>query len=114
MVRLFVAAWIAASVFLGGTTPVQAKSQTYLTTEGTARMMAAKGLKAQWNVARLICLEQGYKLGTEQFLNCFAEYTLFSLRGLRTRAKGLTDDVAKKHGLCIDRKRFEIGRCEEI
>jgi hypothetical protein len=61
-----------------------------------------------------ICVEAGFALETEQFKRCFTEYQLHSLRALRTRAKGLTDAVAKKHGLCIDKKRFEFARCEEI
>ena len=36
------------------------------------------------------------------------------LRATRSPAKALTDAVAKKHDLCIDRRRFEIGRCVEI
>ena len=77
-------------------------------------MMAAQGVKAQWHTARLICVEDGFALGTEQFRRCFAEYQLHSLGALRTRAKGLTDAVARQHGLCIDRQRFEIARCTAI
>jgi hypothetical protein len=29
-------------------------------------------------------------------------------------AKAVTDAVAKKYGLCIDRRRFEITNCIEI
>ena len=77
-------------------------------------MMAAKGVKSQWDTARNICVEIGFALKTRQFKNCFAEYQLHSLRALRTRAKALTDGVARKHGLCIDRGRFEIARCTPI
>ena len=77
-------------------------------------MKAADGFKAQWRIARQICIEDGFALGTEQFKRCFTEYQLHSLGVLRARAKGLTDAVAKKHGLCIDKKRFEFARCKEI
>ena len=77
-------------------------------------MMVADGIKAQWHTARKICIEGGFAVGTEQFLRCFSEYQLHSLRTIRTRAKGLTDAVAKKHGLCIDRTRFEFARCKAI
>lgn len=114
MVRVLVAALFAAFILSGWTTPADARPKTYLTAEGTARMMAAEGIKAQWLMAKQICVEGGFALGTEQFLGCFSEYTLHSLRARRTRARGLTDSVARKHGLCIDRKRFEIARCKEI
>ena len=99
MVRILFAALFAALVFSGWTTPADATPKSYLTTEGAART---------------ICVEAGFALETEQFKRCFTEYQLHSLRALRTRAKGLTDAVAKKHGLCIDKKRFEFARCEEI
>jgi hypothetical protein len=114
MVRILFAASFAALVFSGLTTPASSTPKTYLTAEGTAKMMAADGIKAQWLTAKRICVESGFALGTEQFLGCFTEYQLHSLRALRTRAKALTEAVAKKHGLCIDRKRFEFARCEEI
>ncbi|MDA0652641.1 MAG: hypothetical protein O3C49_05115 [Proteobacteria bacterium] len=114
MVRILFAALFAAIVFSGWTTPASAIPKSYLTTEGATRMMAAKGIKAQWHTARKICVEDGLAQGTEQFKRCFAEYQLHSLRAIRTRAKGLTDAVAKQHGLCIDRHRFEIARCTPI
>ena len=114
MVRILFAAVFAAFVFSGWTTPAYAVPNTYLTAEGTARMMAADSFKAQWRTARQICVENGFALETEQFKRCFTEYQLYSLRVLRTRAKALTDAVAQKHGLCIDRKRFEFSRCKEI
>jgi hypothetical protein len=77
-------------------------------------MMAADGIKAQWHAAKKICVEGGFAPETEQFLNCFAEYQLHSLRALRTRATALTDAVTRKHGLCLDRQRFEFARCNEI
>ena len=77
-------------------------------------MMAADGVKAQWHTAGQICVEDGFALGTEQFKRCFTEYQLHSLRALRTRAKAITDAVARQHGLCIDRQRFEIARCTSI
>jgi len=114
MVRYFFAAAVAAFVFCGWTVPASTSPKTYVTAEGAARMMAAKGIEAQWHAAREICVEGGYALGTDQFLDCFTEYQLHSLRALRTRARALTDSVARKHGLCIDRQRFEITRCKEI
>ena len=114
MVRILFVALFASLVFSGWTTPADATPKSYLTTEGAARMMAAGSFKAKWRAARTICVEAGFALGTEQFKRCFTEYQLHSLRALRTRAKGLTDAVAKKHGLCIDKKRFEFARCENI
>lgn len=93
--------------------PVIAKS-SYLTPDGAARMMAAEGVKAQWTTARNICIEAGLKSGSDQFLHCFQEYQILSLRALRSRARALTDTVAERYGLCIDRRRFEITRCTEI
>ena len=114
MARVFFVALFAAFVFSGWTGPANANPKTYLTPEGAARMMAAKGVKAQWDTAQKICTEDGLVVGTKPFKRCFAEYQVHSLRALRTRAKGLTDAVAKRHGLCIDRHRFEISRCKEI
>ena len=114
MVRILFAAALAALILSGWTTPASTTPKSYLTAEGTARMMAANGVKAQWHTARLICVEAGFALGTERFLRCYTEYQLHSLRALRTRAKALTDAVARQHGLCIDRQRFEIARCTAI
>ena len=114
MIRSFYAAVFAAFIFAGWTTPASASPKQFLTPEGAARMMAAKGVKAQWHTAQKICIEDGYALGTPKFKRCLAEYQIHSLEALRARAKGLTDSVAKRHGLCIDRKRFEISRCREI
>ncbi len=114
MVRILFAAVLAALVFSGWATPASTTPKSYLTAEGTARMMAADGVKAQWHTARLICVEDGFALETEQFKRCFTEYQLHSLRARRTRAKAITDAVARRHGLCIDRQRFEIARCTAI
>lgn len=114
MVRILFAAALAALVFSGWTTPASTAPKSYLTAEGAARMKAADSFKAQWRIARQICIEDGFARETEQFKRCFTEYQLHSLHVLRTRARGLTDAVAKKHGLCIDKKRFEFARCKEI
>jgi hypothetical protein len=114
MLRLLYAAVVAAFVLSGWTVPSAAAPKSYLTADGIARMMAADGIKAQWYTAKHICLEKGLALGTDGFLDCFSEYQLHSLRALRTRARGLTEEVARKHGLCIDRIRFEFARCKEI
>lgn len=42
-----------------------------------------------------------------------AGYTM-ELRATRSPAKALTDAVAQKYQLCINRRRFEIARCVEI
>jgi hypothetical protein len=103
---------VALSVSMSSTTAV-AKS-SYITPEGAARMMAVKGIKAQWTTARQICAEAGLERGSPQFRRCFEDYQIHSLRALRTRARALTDTVARQYGLCIDRRRFEIARCTEI
>ena len=77
-------------------------------------MMAVDGVKAQWHAARRICIEDGFPEGSKQFSRCLTEYQVLSLKALRARAKALTDAVARRHGLCIDRQRFEISRCTEI
>ena len=114
MVRILFAAVLAAFFLSGWTIPASATPKSYLTAEGTARMTAVDGFKAKWRVAQQICIDDGFAVGTEQFERCYSEYQLYSLRALKTRAKALTDDVARKHGLCIDRKRFEFARCKEI
>lgn len=114
MFRVVRVALLAAVVsFSIPSLPVVANSN-YVTPDGAARMMAAKGVKAQWTEAREICIEAGLKSGSDQFLHCFQEYQMLSLRALKTRAKALTDAVASQYGLCIDRRRFEITRCTEI
>ena len=112
MVRILFAALFAALFFFGWTTPTDATAKRYFTSEGAAHTTAAGSFKAIWRAARTICVEAGFALESKQFKRCFTEYQLHSLRALR--AKGLTDAVAKKHGLCIDKKRFEYARCEEI
>jgi hypothetical protein len=114
MVRIWFAALVAAFVFSGWIAPAGAISESYLTEEGIARMAAADGVKGRWHTARRICIEDGFAPGTEQYSVCFAEYQRHSLRALRGRARALTDAVARKHGLCIDRQLFEIARCKEI
>lgn len=111
---ILVAALFAAIVFSGWVSPATASSTSYLTPEGTARMMAADGIKAQWQTARQICSENGLATGTIEYRLCFVEYQVQSLRALRARAKALTEKVAQHHGLCIDRQKFEIARCTEI
>ena len=112
--KVFVAALFAAFVFSGWTVPASANPKTYLTPEGAERMMAAKGVEAQWDTAREICIENGLAADTAQFKRCVAEYQIFRLLALRKKAKGLTEGVARRHGLCIDRHRFEFSRCTEI
>ena len=87
---------------------------SHVTVEGAARMMAAKGAIDKWHTAERICNEAGHETGTTPFVHCFTDYQSFALRATRARAKALTDDVARRHGLCIDRVKFEISRCREI
>lgn len=94
--------------------PSLATSKSYVTVEGKARMLAVVGIKAQWQVARQICIDDGFAIDSPEFLSCFAEYQILSVRLLGARAKELTDAVAKRHNLCIDRRNFEIARCTEI
>ena len=112
------AAAFAAFVFCGWVTPTLAAPKniphSYVTPEGAARMMAANGIEAQWHAAREICVEDGYAKGSTNYRLCVVEYKVHSLRALRARAKALTDKVARQHGLCIDRQKFEISRCKEI
>jgi hypothetical protein len=114
MVRILFAALVAAFVFSGWMAPAVANPESYLTEEGIARMAAADGVKARWHTARNICIEEGFAPGTERYSVCFAQYRNHSLKALRGRARALTDAVARKHGLCIDRRLFEIARCNEI
>lgn len=114
MFRVLYAALFAVIVSTGLSQTTAFAKSTYLTPEGTARMLAAKGVKAQWYTARKICAEAGLASGSDPFLHCLAEYQMHSLRALRTRAKALTETVARQYGLCIDRRRFEISRCREI
>ena len=111
--RLFIGLFVffAFSVELA---PSLATSKSYVTIEGKARMMAVVGIKAQWQEARQICIEEGFAIDSSEFLSCFAEYQILSIRLLGARAKELTDAVAKRHNLCIDRSSFEIARCTEI
>ena len=114
MVRIAPAALCAAIIFSLWTAPASSEPQSYLTAEGPARMMEADGIKEQWQTAEQICAEQGLETGSPAYESCFAEYRIFSLRALRAKARALTDAVAKQHGLCIDREKFEISRCKEI
>lgn len=114
MFRVLYAALFAVIISTGFSQTTASANSTYLTPEGAARMMAVKGVKAQWTTARKICAEAGLKTGSDPFLHCLAEYQMYSLRALRARAKALTETVARQYGLCIDRRRFEISRCREI
>jgi hypothetical protein len=87
---------------------------SYVTVEGAARMLAAEGVAAKWKAARILCNEAGHETGTNDFLECFKAYQAHSLQTARTRARALTETVARQYGLCIDRVRFEIARCQEI
>ena len=79
-----------------------------------ARMLAAEGVAEKWKTARQLCTEAGHETASDGFLECFKAYQTHSLQAMRTRAKALTEAVARQHGLCIDRTRFEISRCQEI
>lgn len=114
MLRVFYAALFAAILSTGLVQTTASAKSSYITPEGTARMMAAKGVKAQWSMARRICAEAGLRSGSDRYLHCLQEYQMQSLRALRARAKALTETVARQYGLCIDRRRFEISRCREI
>ena len=114
MYRVLYAALCAVLVCTGISQSTAFAKSTYLTQEGVARMMAVTGVKAQWMTARKICAESGLKSGSKPFLSCLREYQMHSLSALRTRAKALTEAVARQYGLCIDRRRFEISRCREI
>jgi hypothetical protein len=117
MVRGLFFALFAAVLAAGCTTTPPPKNtliSTYVTAEGAARMLAADGIKEKWDTARRLCNEAGFATGTDTFLRCFRDYQAYDLRALRTRARAITDAVAKQYGLCIDRRRFEIARCTEI
>ena len=122
MVRVVVIALLAAIPLSGCVTSDGAADRTakstvftsYVTVEGAARMLAAKGVNAKWKTAEKICNEAGYATGTQAFFHCFADHQAVALRATRTRTKALTEDVARRYGLCIDRERFEIARCMEI
>lgn len=114
MFRVLCAALFAVIISTGFSQTTASAKSTHITPEGAARMMAVKGVKAQWITAGKICTEAGLKSGSDQYLHCLQEYQMHSLRALRARAKALTETVARQYGLCIDRRRFEISRCREI
>ncbi len=117
MFRVLVIALIALST-VGCMTAAPPEKPTlitaYVTVDGIARMLAAEGVAEKWQTARELCNEAGYDDGSERFLECFKAYQAHSLQATRTRAKALTEAVARQYGLCIDRVRFEISRCQEI
>ena len=114
MVRVPIAALFAVIVFSGWDTPANTSSNSFNTAEGTAHMLAASGITAQWATAQQICVEHGFPEGTSQFLICFTEYQMHSLRALGLHFRVITDTIARQHGLCIDRSRSEMVRCKEI
>ena len=114
MVNVLFASIFAVIVFSSWVAPANASSNSYTSPEGTARMLAADGIKAQWNAARQNCIEHGFPKGTSEFLVCFMEYQMQSLRALGARFKAITDVIARQHRLCIDRHRYEMARCTDI
>lgn len=117
MVRGLCVALVTALFAAGCSTPPPPKNtliSSYVTAEGAARMLAADGIKEKWDTARQLCNDAGYDTGTDVFLRCFRDYQAHDLRVRRTRARAMTDAVARQYGLCIDRRRFEIARCIEI
>ena len=117
MVRIVLVASLTALLAAGCATQPAPKNtliSSYVTAEGAARMLAADGTKEKWDTARKLCNEAGHATGTDTFLRCFRDYQAYDLRATRTRVRAMTEEIARQHGLCIDRRRFEIARCVEI
>lgn len=117
MVKGTCVALLAALFAAGCSTPTPPKStliSSYVTAEGAAQMLATNGIREKWDTARRLCNDAGHATGTDVFLRCFRDYQAYDLRARRTRARALTDAVARQYGLCIDRRRFEVARCIEI
>jgi hypothetical protein len=117
MFRFVVVALIAAAASACANLEAPAKPTlitSYVTVEGAARMLAAEGVAEKWRTAQRLCNEAGHETGSDVFLQCFKAYQSHAVQTTRTRAKALTDAVARQYGLCIDRARFEIARCQEI
>ena len=89
-------------------------NSSFVTAEGAARMKGAKGVRDRWDMARKLCNEAGLETVTDDFLRCFKEYQNYAKRAERPPVRAITDEVARKYGLCIDRRRFEFVRCAEI
>jgi hypothetical protein len=89
-------------------------NSSFVTADGAARMQGAKSLRDRWDTARKLCNEAGLETATDVFLRCFKEYQGYVRRVQQPPVKALTDEVARKYGLCIDRRRFEFVRCAEI
>ena len=111
MTRVPIVPLIAALVVSGWITQASASSSSYITPEGISRMMSADATQPQWKIAQQICLELGLSKGTKNLMACSIEYQMHSLR---KRFEILTETIAQKHGLCIDRNRSEMTRCEAI
>lgn len=117
MIRSLVVALFAVLLTAACSTQPSSKQtliSTYVTTEGAARMLAADGMREKSDTARKLCNEAGLDTGSEKFLRCYRDYQAFDLYVTRTRVRAITEEVARQHGLCIDRRRFEIARCTEI
>ena len=100
---------VSGCVSDGGTTlPLSVEGRAVRQMAGTISI-----LKKQ-RIAAIGCEDAGYLVGTPANRRCMSALIARDLKHIRERADRLIREAARRHGLCLDRKTFEIGRCLEI
>ena len=89
-------------------------NRSYVTDTGAARMAEAATLSDKWYEARKICIDEGLPKGTRRHARCAKAYRTHEVKTMQKRARALGNEVADRHGLCINPRTFDINRCQEI
>jgi hypothetical protein len=87
---------------------------TGITAEGAARVAATDGFEAKRKIVLETCAAAGLAVRSRGFARCVTTYFAIDAARARAHAKALSDQAARRHGLCVDPIRFELARCIEI
>lgn len=85
-----------------------------LNAQAVARMAGTSSILQKRRIASLSCRKAGYERPSSRHRQCMTALIARDIQRTRDRAERLTRLSAQRHGVCMQRGTFEIGRCIEI
>lgn len=82
--------------------------------QAVAQMAGTGSILQKRRIASSSCRRAGYVLRSDGHRQCMTALIARDLQRTRDRAERLVHLSAQRHGVCMQRTTFEIGRCIEI
>ena len=110
-----VGALVATAILMAGCT-VDHSSRIPLAINNLAmvEMERTNSILQKRRIASLSCRKAGYPRRTDMYGQCMSALISRDLQRSRERIDRLTQQAAQRHGMCMRKNTYEIGRCIEI